>query len=152
MQIKAFTLIELLIVIFIIGIVSFLVLKLPSFSNPKIKIENLKTLTYPNKTFYLFDDGNNLLVGDKNKSINISITAPTIYIYKNNSFEKEDFKRINNKNVVFKYSENRGIGESFILVSDEGVYLFKPFSIKKVSSLDEAKKEYLLSSYLKAIY
>ena len=152
MQIKAFTLIELLIVIFIIGVVSFLVLKLPSFSNPQIKIENLKNLTYPNKIFYLFDDGNNLLIGDKNKSLNIVITAPTVYIYKDDKFIKKEFKRINNKNVIFKYYENNGLGNSFILVCDEGVYLFKPLNIKKVSSLNEAKKEYLLSNYLKAIY
>jgi len=151
-KIKAFTLIELLIVIFIIGIVSFLVLKLPSFSNPKLKIIDLKELAHPNKTFYLFDDGSNLLIGEKNKSLNISITAPIVYIYKNQRFEKKEFKRFNNKNVIFKYKEKRGIGDSFILVCDEGVYLFKPLWIKKMKSFDMAKKEYLLSSYLKDIY
>jgi len=151
-KIKAFTLIELLIVIFIIGVVSFLILKLPSFSNPKLTILDLRELAYLNKTFYLFDDGKNLLVGEKNQSLNISITAPIVYVYKNQRFEKEEFKKFNNKNVIFKYEESRGIGESFILVCDEGVYLFKPLWIKKVKNFDIAKEEYLLSSYLKDIY
>jgi len=152
MQIKAFTLIELLVVIFIIGVVSFLVLKLPSFSNPKLTIKDLKTLTYPNKSFYLFDDGTNLLIADKNKSLNFSMTTPTVYSYKDGIFQKKLFSKLNNKNVIFKYSQKNGIGKSFILVSDEGVYLFKPFTIKKVNDFEEAKREYLLTNYVKAIY
>ena len=149
----AFTLIELLIVVFIIGIVSFLVIKLPSFSNPKLKIASLREVLHPNKSFYLFSDGNNILIGsDKNKTLNITISAPVVYIYNNKRFIKKVFKRFDKKNVVFKYFEKRGIGKSFILVCDEGVYLFKPLWIKKVKNFEEAKREYLLSDYLKDIY
>ena len=152
----AFTLIELLIVVFIIGIVSFLVIKLPSFSNPKLKITDLREILHPNKSFYLFSNGNNILIGsDKNKTfktLNITISAPIVYIYSNKRFIKKFFKRFDGKNVVFKYSEKRGIGKSFILVCDEGVYLFKPLWIKKVKNFEEAKREYLLSDYLKDIY
>jgi len=150
MRVRAFTLIELLIVVFIIGIVSFLVISLPSFNNKKYSIKDLKKLTYPNGTFYLFQDGSNILIRDKNKSINIAINLPEILEYKDGYFVKKEFKNFNGKKVVFKYSQKNGLGDFFILKCDEGVFVFKPLYIKKFNNLNEAENFYLLKDYQKA--
>jgi len=150
MQLKAFTLIELLIVVFIIGIVSFLVISIPSFNNKKYSILDLKQLTYPNGTFYLFEDGSNLLVKDKNKSINISINLPEVLEYKDGYFVKKEFKKFKGKKVIFKYSQKSGLGDFFILKCDEGVFVFKPLYIKKFSNLQKAEDFYILKNYQKA--
>ena len=150
MRVRAFTLIELLIVVFIIGIVSFLVISLPSFNNKKYSIKDLKKLTYPNGTFYLFQDGSNILIRDKNKSINIAINLPEILEYKDGYFVKKEFKIFNGKKVVFKYSQKNGLGDFFILKCDEGVFVFKPLYIKKFNNLNEAENFYLLKDYQKA--
>jgi len=150
MQLRAFTLIELLIVVFIIGIVSFLAISMPSFSNKKYSIEDLKNLTYPNGTFYLFNDGSNLLIKDKNSTLNISINLPEVLEYKDGYFEKKEFKDFHNKKVVFRYSQKNGLGDFFILKCDEGVFVFKPLYIKTFSKLNNAEDFYLLKNYQKA--
>jgi len=148
MQIKAFTLLELLIVIFIIGIISFLSITLPSFNKIKYTVLDLKKLTYPNGKFYLFADGSNLLItNDKNKSINIDINLPEVLVYENEIFSKKTFEDFNNKKVIFKYIQENGIGDVFILKTDEGIYVFKPFLIKKFNSLKKAKDYFLLKKY-----
>ena len=147
---KAFTLIELLIVVFIIGIVSFLVISLPSFNGKKYSIKDLKKLTYPNGTFYLFQDGNNLLIKDKNKSINISINLPEVLEYKDGFFVKKIFNKFDGKKVIFKYSQKNGLGDFFILKCDEGIFVFKPLYIKKFNHLKEAEDFFLLKNYQKA--
>ena len=159
----AFTLIELIIVIIIIGIASFLVIKLPSFSSPKTTIENLREYLYPNGEFYLFDDGKEMVLKNKkwkkikneedleeviNKSkINISFYAPVDYQYDGQEFKRENFGYFFDKKIIFKYSVKNGIGESFILKNGEDYYVFKPFFIKKTSSFEEAKREFLLSKF-----
>jgi len=149
MQLRAFTLIELLVVVFIIGIVSFVSISIPSFSNKKYSIEELKSLTYPNGTFYLFNDGSNLLIKDKNSTLNISINLPEVLEYKDGYFEKKEFKDFHNKKVVFRYSQKNGLEDFFILKCDKGVFVFKPLYIKKFENLDEATAFYFLKNYQK---
>ena len=149
---RAFTLIELLIVIFIMMLASFLVISMPSFKNKKYSIEDLKTLTYPNGTFYLFNDGSNLLIKDKNSTLNISINLPEVLQYKDGYFEKREFKNFHNKKVIFKYSQKNGLGDFFILKCDEGIFVFKPLYIKKFKNLNKAEDFYLLKKYQKVDY
>jgi prepilin-type N-terminal cleavage/methylation domain-containing protein len=165
----AFTLIELIVVIIIIGIVSFLVIKLPSFSSPKITIENLREMLYPNGEFYLFDDGNEVILINgkwkmgngklkelkskedleeaiKNSNLNLSFNLPEIYIY-NGEFKKKDFGYLFDKKIIFKYGMKNGIGDSFILKNGNSYYIFKPFYIKKVNNFEKAKEEFLLNKF-----
>jgi prepilin-type N-terminal cleavage/methylation domain-containing protein len=166
----AFTLIELIVVIIIIGIVSFLVIKLPSFSSPKITIENLREILYPNGEFYLFKNGKEIILVDgklktkdgklknlsdkedleeaiKKSKLNINFIAPIVFKYDGEEFKKEDFGYLFDEKVIFKYSVKNGIGDSFILKNDNNYYVFKPFYIKKVNSFDKAKEEFLLNKY-----
>ncbi len=139
----AFTLFELIIVVIIIGIVSFLVLKLPSFSNSKsIKIEDLRDVLYPN--------GKLIITSDKiisTKKINIKITNPEVFVFRDNILLRKNFKDLNNSKILFEYNVKNGIGDSFILKCNEGIYVFKPFKIIKVFSFSEAKNRYLNMSY-----
>ena len=144
----AFTLIELIIVILIIGIVSALVIKLPSVASPQPKIVDLRNYLYPNGKFYLFANGEEIAVKDKNISSNISFFAPEVYRYDGREFKQVEFDDMDNKKVVFKYSVKNGIGDSFILKSGDFYYLFKPFFIKKFNSFEEAKNEFLLTKYM----
>jgi len=149
MRLRAFTLIEILIVIVILSIVSLLVLYFPKINKSNYTILDLKELTYPSGTFYLFSDGSNLLVKkDGNFSLKIKIDFPEVFIYKNGEFIKKRFDLfINNKHVIFKYSQKNGIGDFFILTSSEGIFVFKPLFIKKFNSLESAENYFLLKKY-----
>jgi len=142
----AFTLIELIIVILIIGIVSSLVIKLPSLTSSTVKIEDLREYLYPNGEFYLFNDGEEV-VKDKNVTLNIKFFAPEVYKY-NGEFKRSDFGYLNDKKIVFKYSVKNGIGDSFILKNEDVYYVFKPFYIKKFNNFEEAKEAFLLNKYI----
>jgi len=144
----AFTLIELIIVILIIGIVSALVIKLPSIAASKPKIEDLRNYLYPNGVFYLLDDGEEIATKEKNTTLNIKFFAPEVYKYNGEEFKKVEFGRLNNKKIIFKYEVKNGIGDSFILKNEDAYYVFKPFFIKKYSSFEEAKKAFLLTEYM----
>ncbi len=148
-KLKAFSLIELLIVIVLIGIVSVLVISFRNLSSFVLTPSNLREFLYPNGKIYIFEDGSNLVVlKDKNiTNINIKINLPEVFAYKNDNFEKKIFNDINDKRVVFRYEEKNGIGESFILKTDSGYYIFKPFEIKKVSDFEIAKDIFLLTKY-----
>ncbi len=141
-KLKSFTLIELLIVVVLIGVISFLTIKLPTFKENKIiKIEELRDYFYPNGTLIITPDK---IISSK--KIDIKITNPKVFIY-NGEFKEKIFSDYNNSKVIFKYTQKNGINESFILKCNEGIYVFKPFYIKKVSSFNEAKKEFLLTAY-----
>jgi len=144
----AFTLIELIIVILIIGIVSVLVIKLPSISSPQPKIEDLRNYLYPNGVFYLLSDGEEIVNKEKNTTLNIKFFAPEIYIYDGKEFKKVKFGYLNNKRIIFKYSVKNGIGDSFILKNENIYYVFKPFFIKKYFSFEDAKEAFLLTRYM----
>ena len=144
----AFTLIELILVVILIGFISFLVIRLPSFiSSREVNILTLRDFLYPNGTFYLFNDGSEIAVKDKNITLNISFSAPEIYIFNGNFFEKKEFGYLGDKKVVFKYSVKRGIGDSFILHSGDKFYVFKPFLIKSFDNFSDAKDFFLLRDY-----
>ena len=143
----AFTLIELILVVILISLISFLTIRLPSFSSSKsISIKNLREVLYPNGTFYLFNDGSEM-VKDKNITLNLKFELPEVYVYNGNFFEKKEFGFLKNKKIIFKYSVNNGIGDSFILKNGETYYVFKPFGIKKFNSFEMAKKFFLLKAY-----
>ena len=142
MQLRAFTLIELLVVVFLISLLSFFVISLPT-NKKSYTILDLKELTYPNGTFYLYKNGNSILQKDKNKTVNLKITLPEVYVYDDKGFIKKKF----NKNIAFKYSQKNGLGDFFILKCEEGVFVFKPLYIKKFNSLSGAKNFYLLKEY-----
>jgi len=147
----SFTLIELLLVVFLIGVISSLVIYIPTtYSSKRVEIQNLRDFLYPDGVFYLFEDGSNLAVmPDKNISnIDININFPEVFIYKNGDFEKKEYNMLNDKQIVFKYSVKRGIGESFILAANSKFYIFKPFEITQKTTLQQAKDKFLNISYL----
>ena len=144
----AFTLIELILVVILIGFISFLVIRLPSFVTSKeVSILTLRKFLYPNGTFYLFSDGSEIAIKDKNISLNISFETPVVYVYNGNFFEKKEFDYLGEKKIIFKYRVKRGIGDSFILQNGEKYYVFKPFLIKEFNSFDDAKDFFLLKDY-----
>ena len=144
----AFTLIELILVVILIGLISFLVIRLPSFSFSKeVTILTLRKFLYPNGKFYLFNDGSEIAIKDKNISLNIPFYSPQVYVYNGRFFEKKDFNYLGDKKIVFEYSVKRGIGDSFILQNGDKFYVFKPFLIKEFSSFDGAKDFFLLRKY-----
>ena len=122
-KLKSFTLIELLIVIVIIAVVSVMSIKMFSFSKEK-KIEDLYSLLYPNGKYYIKSGF---------FSLPVYIHNPKVYYYYNNTLKRKYF--INNQ---FEYKVKNGVGESFLLVCDEGIYLFKPFKILKFSTVSDA--------------
>jgi len=149
-KLRAFTLIELLIVLVIIGAVSFLVV---SFNKPSsysaLTPDKLYDFLHPEGEIYMFENGRNLVVlEDKNLSdIQLNMNVPEVYVYKFDRFEKKMFNDFENKRVVFHYVEKKGVGESFILKTDKGYYVFKPFEIIKADSFEEAKNLFFLDSY-----
>ena len=144
----AFTLIELILVVLLIGLISFLVIKLPSFSTSKrITLLDLREFLYPNGNFYLFADGSEIAIKDKNLSVNISFETPVVYVYNGNYFERKNFGYFGDKNIIFEYRVKNGIGDSFILKNGDMFYVFKPFFIKEFKSFSEAKNFFLLKKY-----
>jgi prepilin-type N-terminal cleavage/methylation domain-containing protein len=135
-----FTLVELLIVIILMGLVSFLVIRLPSAVSAKPKsITDLRNILYPEGKITVYSDGK--IQGDK--KINFDCTAPEVLIFENGEFKKKMF----NKNIIFEYKVKNGIGDSFILKCEKGYYVFKPFNIKKTDTLNEAEELFTNSKY-----
>ena len=132
MRIKAFTLIELIIVIILFGVSSYLVLSnvkkvtTPILTSDKI-IENYKDIT-----IYMLRDK---IISTK--KISLKLTNPIIY---DKNLKEIEFKRYEDKDVIFKYILKNGIQNSYILECNEGIFVFKPFETIKVSSLDEAQE------------
>jgi len=138
----AFTLIELIVVVILIGIISFLAIKLPSTSTPLLTPMDLKN--FKNLTLWVFDDGSNIT--DKNKTLNFHLITPVVYIYKN-GWQKKKFDNYLGKKVIFKYQIKNGIQKPFILECDNGVYVFKPLFIYKTNSFNKAKEIYFNKNY-----
>ena len=144
----AFTLIELILVVILMGLISFLVIRLPSFVNKrKVTILTLRDYLYPNGEFYLFENGNEIAIKDKNSTLNINFEAPKIYVYNGNYFKQKTFLDLGSKKVIFKYMVKNGIGDSFILQNGDKFYVFKPFLIKEFNSFSAAKDFFLLRKY-----
>ena len=99
----AFTLIELILVVILIGLISFLVIRIPSFvSSKEITILTLRNYLYPNGTFYLFNNGDEIVLKDKNSTLHLSFETPVVYSYNGNFFEKKEFDDLGDKKVIFK--------------------------------------------------
>ena len=143
----AFSLIELILVVVLIGIISFLTVKLPSFSSKNITVSDLRDVLYPSGEFYLFSDGTELLAKDKNQTLNLKFSLPEVFVYNGEFFEKKEFGYLKNRKIVFKYTVKNGIGDSFILKNGDEFYVFKPFFIKKLNSFEEAKNFFLLKNF-----
>ena len=144
----AFTLIELIIVVLIISILSFLVIKLPTVVTRKPKIEYLRNYLYPNGVFYLLDNGEEIVTKEQNTTLNINFITPQVYRYNGKEFKRVEFGYLNNRKIIFKYKVKDGIGDSFILKNGETYYVFKPFFIKKYNTFEKAKNSFLLINYL----
>jgi hypothetical protein len=128
----AFSLVELLIVIVLIGLISFLVIKLPSFSFPKsISVAGLRDALYPDGEMKVLINGK--IISDKKVEFNCK--NPEVFEYVNGQFEKKEY----DKDIIFKYTVKNGIGDSFILKCENGYYVFKPFDIKKTDSFAKAE-------------
>ena len=148
-KLKAFTLIELLLVLVLIGVVSFLVIVFKKPSSPPLTPENLRSFLYPNGEIYVFDDGSDLIItkdGNKTK-VNFNLNSPEVYENTDGTFVKKIFNDFNSKKVIFHYGVKNGIGESFILQANDNYYVFKPFYIKKEKDLQKAKDDFLLDKY-----
>jgi len=145
-KLKGFSLIELLIVVVLIATVSVLVI---SFKNPPSVLTplDLREYLYPEGKIYIFEDGSFIVKNKNIKNINLKLENPEVFEYKNGNLEKKYFNDFNNKKVVFKFEVKNGINESFILKTDKAYYVFKPFEIKQVNSLEEAKNYFLLTNY-----
>ena len=144
----AFTLIELILVVILIGLISFLVIRLPSFvSSKEVTVLTLRKYLYPNGKFYLFSNGDEIAVKDKNLTLNLNFETPEVYVYNGNYFKQKEFNDLGNKKVIFKYIVKNGIGESFILQNGNKFYVFKPFLIKEFNSFSAAKDFFLLRNY-----
>jgi len=123
-----FSLIELILVIFLISFISFLVIKIPE--NKKVyTFKDLRELLYPNGEFclgkkaYVIKDG-------KKKEINFRYSSFEVYDL---FFEKKEFKKCK-----FRYKIKNGIGDSLI-VKEKKVYFFKPLWVKEFNSLEDVK-------------
>jgi prepilin-type N-terminal cleavage/methylation domain-containing protein len=137
-----FSLIELIIVVLIIGVVSFLVIKLPSFYFSADIADMLSKLS-PNGEITVYKDGKI----SSNKKVDFNCKNIEVYLFKNGEFQKAVYDKENEKEVLFKYSVHNGIGESLILNCDNKWYVFKPFKIIKADSFKEAKDKFLNKKY-----
>jgi hypothetical protein len=106
MQKVAFSLIELIIVVVLMGVISFLA---------------IGTFSYKQHTS--LED----LTQFRDIEVNLSNFCEQFVVYSYKKIEKSTYIRKN------------GIGESFILDCDGEIFLFKPFSIKKYNTLQEAR-------------
>ena len=141
-KIKAFTLIELIIVVILVGIISYIaVANIKTAINPAINPDKLRDMLSPNANLFIFRDSISI---DKNIS-NIKITNPVVY---DKDLKKINFKNYNDKIVVFKYTIKNGIQNSYILACNEGIFVFKPLETIKTTSLQKAKELLNMSEYL----
>ncbi|AZV45731.1 hypothetical protein C3L23_00085 [Nautilia sp. PV-1] len=142
----AFSLIELIIVILIIGIVSFLVIRLPSFYFSS-DITDLQSRLSPNGEITVYKNGTVV----SSKKVIFNCENPEVYEFINGSFEKKIYQKENEKTPVFKYRVENGAGESFILKCKNVWYVFKPFRILKFKNENEAENTFLNSKYFPKI-
>jgi len=141
-----FSLIELIIVVLIIGIVSFLAVKFPSFYLTS-KITDLLDELSPNGKIIVYKNGNM----QSDKKVVFDCNNPEVFEFINGEFEKKLYEKEDEKTPVFKYKVKNGIGDSFILKCQSGWYVFKPFSIKKINTKEEAEDLFLNKKYFPKI-
>lgn len=126
---RAFTLIELILVIFLISLVSFLVIKLPSYSKT-YTFKDIRALLYPGGELYIDKNSVYIIKNGKKKKINFRYSEFQTY---DNNFNPLKFK-----NHLFVYKMKNGVGDSLI-IKEKKVYFFKPLWVREFSSLKDAK-------------
>ncbi|GAB6075066.1 prepilin-type N-terminal cleavage/methylation domain-containing protein [Nautilia lithotrophica] len=141
-----FSLVELIIVVLIIGIVSFLAVKLPSFYLTS-KISDLLDELSPNGEIVVYKNDDIV----SNKKVVFDCNNPEVFEFINGEFEKKLYEKEDEKTPVFKYKVVNGVGDSFILKCQNGWYVFKPFSIKKAKTEKEAEEMFLNKKYFPKI-
>jgi prepilin-type N-terminal cleavage/methylation domain-containing protein len=135
-----FSLIELIIVVFLIGVFSFIAIKLPSSLEQK-SFDNLRDILYPNGEIYIFDDKSVLLIKDnKEKFINFNFSPFEVYDIDGNLISFNNYK---NKKVIFHYKIKNGIGD-VLIVKEKKVYYFKPLYVKVYKNLQSLKNNLVL--------
>ena len=116
-KLKSFTLVELLVVIFIISLVYMVSIKF--FVPKQVEIKDLYLNLYPNGSF------------------NLNKFNCKRFNYYDNELQKED-------NPIYRVKN--GIGDSFLLVCNRKIYLFRPFDIKVFKNKQNALES--MSKYL----
>jgi len=144
----SFTLIELIVVVILMGVVYFIVLSNYSKQHlPFIKITQLYNTLPKNCKFIVFQDSNNIEL-IHNKKYNFHIKDPHLFKIVNNELENIKLPYYKNKQIIFEYIKHNNIQNSYILKSNEGVFLFTPFKIIKTDSLENAKELFLNEKFL----
>lgn len=147
-KVRAFTLIELLVVVILIGIVTFLVIRLPQAQSKSIDVDALREFLWPQGSVTLYADGTiEAQKGGKKVSLHLKLTDPVVYRYKDGRWEEMDFGQRAGKRIAFVYSVQRGLGSYFILKAPQGYYVFKPLTIIKAHSMEQARRLFLLSNF-----
>ncbi len=136
-----FSLLELIIVVFLIGVFSFISIKLPSAFSQK-SFGDLRELVYPEGEFYIFEDKSVLLIKNS-KKIPVKFSFSDFKVYDLNLQEKK-FPKYNGKKVIFYYSMKNGIGD-VLIVKEKNIYLFKPLFVLKYKNMESLKKSLTLT-------
>jgi len=125
-----FTLIELILVVFLMAFASFLVLRTPSFER-SYTFKDVRGLVYPQGKLIVDENGSFVIKEGKKKRVNFVYSSFRVY---NLDMTPKIFK-----NHLFVYEMKNKIGDSLI-VKEKKVYLFKPFFIKEFKNLREVKR------------
>ena len=120
-----FSLIELLLVIFLISFISFLVIKLPSYKRV-YTFKDLREIVYPNGKLII---GKDIYLIKNAKKIKLNFLHKDFEIF-NGNFQK--------LNLPVVYKMKNGIGD-FIIIKERKVYMYKPLFFKTFNSLSEAR-------------
>lgn len=130
-----FSLIELILVIVLIGVISFLVIGFPKIFPSSF---NLYEALYPEGNITVYK---NRIVSSKKVKFNCKDI--NVYVYAGGNFEKKVYP---NK-ILFEYFVKNGIGESLILKCDKKFYVFKPFGMSETESLKKAEEIFTNKKY-----
>jgi len=146
-KVRAFSLVELLVVVILIGVMTFTLVRLPSWQKSALQVEDLYDLLYPQGEIIVFEDSIELHSERDVKGVTLALSHPEVFRFVEGRFERVDFAEKNGRKILFRYRVHRGLGDYFILVSDQGFYVFKPLGIYKTDAWEKAKELFLLAEY-----
>ena len=132
---RGFTLIELVIVLLLLSLISFLVIRLPS-TTKIYTFSQIRQLIYPTGEFQLFSDGRAVVVTPQGKR-EIRFRREKFELF-TPFLKKKNFP----KPYLFRYKMVRGVGECVIVKTPTKVYFFKPLQIETYSSLQQLREHY----------
>ncbi|NPA55948.1 MAG: type II secretion system protein [Epsilonproteobacteria bacterium] len=137
-KITAFTLIELIVVIVLIGFMMYLAI--PHFQQI-IKLSQIKDLTYPSGDVYVFQDHKAILVKNR-KEIPIDLDTSDIQVYGfvDNKLQPKTFLPYHNHKVIFAYHQKDGVGDLMVVKQHDKFILFKPLWIAYIDNLHQAQR------------